>query len=462
PGGRAALRRQDRLAFYLACCSARRSLTGCAPRLDDRGRPIQPSSDLVELARVAGLEGPQRLDRAILPLGSQCLDRVEAVWAHAHEAEVTGAEPALSEWVLETEDRERRRRVAISEGRTDPTSGALLVESGHAPIAEALRARLLDRPLTPRILSGLAACGFRAFCELIVRLRLPEERGEQMDPRDGGNVRHRCLRDAFAALARAGLLPLVGGERRGRELEVFLGAARAALDAYEAEAPVGHPLVWAAERRTIERQLRRVYGRELSDPGWTPTWFELPFAAGSSTGQLSLFDPSGRPESRPALRLELATGHAFLGGRLDRVDQKPGALRVIDYKTSGLPSLVDRLRHGFRESDLQLAIYALLAREGLAPGADVDAVYLSLTDAKVGESLGEIGSKAGTDLGLFFALDAPRRERCRAEGLPNLAERIGELVERALRGDFPVTPGDCRGCDYFGSCRVGAFYEEWE
>ncbi|MHB8420893.1 MAG: PD-(D/E)XK nuclease family protein [Myxococcales bacterium] len=465
PSGRAALVRQQRLAFYLACCSARVSLTGSAARLDGRGRPAEPSAQLRELARASGLDEPLSLDRPILPIGELCLSRAEAVWAHAEEPDVTRAEPEQAAWAGETRDRERRRHLAIREARADPTSGGLL-SAEDAELGETLRARLFGRPLSPKLLSLLANCGFRALCEVVLRLGPRAERDEQLDPRESGNVRHRCLRDGFLALARSGLLPLAGGDRRERELEVFLGAARAALDGYESEEPVGHPLVWAAERRAIERQLRRLYGRELEDPGWLPTWFELPFAPGGGpVGQLSLFAPAEDLASlRPPLSIDLPGGSVLLGGRLDRVDRSvaPGRLRIIDYKSSGLGTHVRRLARGFGESELQLAVYALLARHGLAAGGAVDAAYVSIADAELNGSIAALAGKQGIDLDLFLAVDPASRERCRAEGLPNLAERIGELVAGASRGELPVTPGDCRGCDYASACRVGGYYEEWE
>jgi hypothetical protein len=254
--GRVAQRKQERLGLYLACCSARLTLSASAPRMDVGGSPIEPAALLRELARVAGREEPERLERPLLPVGELCLTRGEAIAAHWQDPALRSAEPGPVAQVAQLAERERRRREAIIAGRADPASGALAGGSeGAAELLARLVARLERKPLSPSLLELMAGCGFRALCDRILDLGPPEERGEELAANEGGTVRHACLKAAFEALGREGLLPLEGGTRRRRELQTFLGGANAALDAYEREAPVGHPTVWAAERRTIVRQL---------------------------------------------------------------------------------------------------------------------------------------------------------------------------------------------------------------
>jgi hypothetical protein len=355
--------------------------------------------------------------------------------------------------VEQDEARERQRHDSIVLGRASPASGALAI--GDRAIAELLpllRARLEKRPLSPSLLEMMAGCGFRTLCERILDLKPPDERSEELAPNESGTVRHRCLHAGFEALRQAGLLPLQGGDRRGLELQTLLGAARAALDAYEREEPVGHPTVWAAERHTIERQLGRLYGRELADPGWEPSYFELEF-------QQPPAEPTG-PAPRPPLRLDLPSGAALLGGKIDRVDRAGAKLRVIDYKSGSIGGRARHLEDDLGKSELQLAIYALLVRQALAPGAPVDAAYLSIVEAKLSKTMGDIGEKQGIDLDLFLATDETSRARCRAEGRLNLVDRIGELLAETRAGHFPVTPGNCGYCDHVSACRVGPYYEE--
>jgi RecB family exonuclease len=467
--GRVAQRKQERLGLYLACCSARLTLSASAPRMDVGGSPIEPAALLRELARVAGREEPERLERPLLPVGELCLTRGEAIAAHWQDPALRSAEPGPVAQVAQLAERERRRREAIIAGRADPASGALAGGSeGAAELLARLVARLERKPLSPSLLELMAGCGFRALCDRILDLGPPEERGEELAANEGGTVRHACLKAAFEALGREGLLPLEGGTRRRRELQTFLGGANAALDAYEREAPVGHPTVWAAERRTIVRQLVRVYGRELTDRGWEPAYFELGFQreAGGDPAQappqLSLWAqprPADEPRRDP-IRLDLPGGAVLLGGKVDRVDRRAGGLRVIDYKTGGIDSKQRHLAEGFGETQLQLAIYALLVRQALAPASTVDAAYISISEAKLSKTIATVCGQQEVDLELFLATDDASRARCRDEQLPNLVERIATLVARARAGEFPVTPGDCRYCDHVSACRVGPYYEE--
>jgi RecB family exonuclease len=507
--GRGAQRRQERLRLYLACCSARLTLSGSAPRMDVGGSPLEPAAFLRELARIAGHEEPQRVERPLLPVGELCLTRAEAVAAHWKEPALRAAEPERTAQIGQLADRERRRREAIVAGRADPVSGALAVGESAASLAAELVARLEKKPFSPSLLELMAGCGFRALCDRILDLGPPEERGEELAANEGGTVRHRCLHAGFEALRREGLLPLRGGERRRRELQTLLGGARAEMEAYEREAPIGHPTMWAAEKRIVERQLTRVYGRELSDGDWEPAYFELEFRRASigsggpsaaqpsasaapgglpplrpvggtppdpaasqmlahplrpsPTPQLSLFArpaPPGDESRREPLLLSLPGGPALLGGKIDRVDRRPGGLRVIDYKTGGIASKQRNLADGFGQTQLQLAIYALLVREALGKGSTVDAAYISISEAAISKTIAALCEQDAIDLDLFLATDEASRARCREEGLPNLVERIAQLVARARAGDFPVTPGNCRYCDHVSACRVGPYYEE--
>ncbi len=455
PSGRAARERLERLRFLLACCSATEGLTASAPRLGARGEPLAPSPWLIELCRAVGREGPEELRAGRRPRGAACLDRLEVAAAHLGEPPFEAAEPALAAEVRELRERERSRREAIRARRAAPTNGRLADPALREPLARLL-AFPPEKPLSASTLDRLAACGFRAFAEKLLRVLPPTERGDELEAREAGSVRHRALRAAFEALRRERLLPLQGGARRGRELDVMLAAARAELDLAEREAPTGHPVAWRAERASFERRLVRIHDRELGDPGWLPERFELSFGAGPPR-------EGAPPPSEPALPplpLELESGPAALGGAIDRVDVQPGALRVIDYKSGRADGYQKRLLRGLGETQLQLLVYALLARERLAPGAKVDAAYLSIEDGELTKGVEEICGAQRLELGLLLSLDPRERARARAEGRPNLLARIEELVGAARRGELPATPGHCRGCDYVAACRVGPDYAE--
>jgi DNA helicase-2/ATP-dependent DNA helicase PcrA len=110
--------------------------------------------------------------------------------------------------------------------------------------------------------------------------------------------------------------------------------------------------------------LRRYEERERSSG--TPRWFERSFSF-----------PLGAHQIR---------------GRVDRIDELPGGgYELIDYKT-GLPRTAAALR-----GDVQLALYALAARETWQIEATERTYYYVLDDQRVSIGLDESDSSAITD-----------------------------------------------------------------
>jgi hypothetical protein len=68
----------------------------------------------------------------------------------------------------------------------------------------------------------------------------------------------------------------------------------------------------------------------------------------------------------------------------------------------------------------------------------------------------------GIDPDAFLSADPEVRARCRAEGTPNVLERVTELLSAARTGALAVQPGDCQHCKLVAACRVGPRYLEWE
>jgi DNA helicase-2/ATP-dependent DNA helicase PcrA len=174
--------------------------------------------------------------------------------------------------------------------------------------------------------------------------------------------------------------------------------------------------------RSLERLMR------LFESGWRRTGF------GSSDDELQF-----RDRAREAMRLyweresvaegvpvwlerkfDFEIGEHHVRGRVDRIDRLPGgALEVIDYKTG------ERRTEAQLESDLQLALYRLAARE-------------------VWELDVAIGS-------YYYVLDG---EKVAAPTKPDDAERVERTVlqvgEGILRQDFEPRPSPevCSWCDY--------------
>ena len=128
----------------------------------------------------------------------------------------------------------------------------------------------------------------------------------------------------------------------------------------------GLPAMWVVRRRQIVENVRQYLAWELPKLGqWVPRYFEFSFGY----------------DSRAAARLEQRdrTGQLSnlrLRGKIDRVDVKDGAHRVVDYKSGTIPG-----RKGYLDgATLQSALYmAALGASGLTPA---EAEYRSIRQRK--------------------------------------------------------------------------------
>jgi DNA helicase-2/ATP-dependent DNA helicase PcrA len=154
-----------------------------------------------------------------------------------------------------------------------------------------------------------------------------------------------------------------------------------------------------------ERQLREKaraaltrYHERLGSEGGEPRWFERSFTF-----------PLGRHHIR---------------GRVDRIDALAGGgYELIDYKT-GVPRRAEQLR-----DDVQLALYALAAREAWQIEATERTYYYVLDDARV-----RLGAEDG----------APAW----------IEETVGEVADGIMAQSFEPTPSYavCSMCEYRIAC----------
>ena len=186
--------------------------------------------------------------------------------------------------------------------------------------------------------------------------------------------------------------------------------------------------LWALEQQELLEILElTIAALGKASEGWRPYAYE------------QVFGLQGKPE----LRIELEGGDVLVRGVIDRVDRNTeGEVRIIDYKTGGSHLSKDDLISGRR---LQLAIYAMGARDALGLGEPVEGIYWTIRGAKAGAL--KLGSfKAFTDDGVY---EGP-------EGAMELARRhVDRFVEGVRAGDYaPAAPeGGCPSyCPVVGWC----------
>jgi DNA helicase II / ATP-dependent DNA helicase PcrA len=167
---------------------------------------------------------------------------------------------------------------------------------------------------------------------------------------------------------------------------------------------------------------------DLFEAGWRRTGFgssddELQFRDRAREAMRLYWERESAAEGEPVWlerKFDFQVGPHHVRGRVDRVDRLPGGdHELIDYKTGERKSEADL------ESDLQLALYRLAAREAW-------------------------GVEAGTG-SYYYVLDA---EKVAAPVRPDDAERVERTVlqvgEGILGQDFEPTPSPavCGWCDY--------------
>jgi superfamily I DNA/RNA helicase/RecB family exonuclease len=167
---------------------------------------------------------------------------------------------------------------------------------------------------------------------------------------------------------------------------------------------------------------------ELFEAGWRRSGFgssddELQFRDRARTAMRLYWQRESESEGEPVWlerKFDIRIGTHHVRGRIDRVDRLPdGTHELIDYKTGERKSEADL------ESDLQLALYRLAAREAW-------------------------GLEAGSG-SYYYVLDA---EKVAAPVRPDDAERVERTVlevgEGVLGQDFEPRPAPttCSWCDY--------------
>jgi DNA helicase-2/ATP-dependent DNA helicase PcrA len=183
-----------------------------------------------------------------------------------------------------------------------------------------------------------------------------------------------------------------------------------------------HKEAIAGEEDSLERLM------ELFEAGWRRTGFgasddELQFRDRAREAMRLYWEREREADGEPVWlerKFDMRIGEHHVRGRVDRVDRLPGGgHELIDYKTGARKSEADL------ESDLQLALYRLAAREAW-------------------------GLEAGTG-SYYYVLDA---DKVAAPVRPDDAERVERTVlqvgEGVLGQDFEPRPSPtvCGWCDY--------------
>ncbi len=424
---------EARLLFDFVCEAARERLVLIVPRTEGAtGRPRLPSRILLSMAS-AQAGRPVGLDdfMAGLPLavvwrhasGLRPPVGDEATWVDARERDVAvlsslgaacagGTGRAYLDTVLGDEAEAERRLGAWEAGRS-PVPGArdgLLSGDARAALAAP---RLFAAETHPTRVERYIACPFAFLLRDVLGLDAPDEPGATLDieAREFGTLVHDILERTFTAVI-ADDLSLDGALAA---LERAWGAGCAVA---ERRGVTGAALAWEVRRRLLLDDLGETVRR---DPV---------FKAGEGR-PLAVEWRFGERHGRP-VEIPVAAGFTVrFAGRLDRVDEVPDGVRIVDYKTGGGGAEKARLKAGL---SVQLPVYQSALRQ--TEGRDcLDIVC---------------GYRFVTRKGEFAELTLEIDERAAAARLRDVVARVAELVDEGVFARS--TAGRCQSCDIGYAC----------
>ena len=276
-----------------------------------------------------------------------------------------------------------------------------------------------------RVLTLQAACHFRAFAELRLHAREPEQVEEGVRPLDRGSMLHAVLEHFWLRLSdQRALLAL---DAAGREAEVDRAIAEATRKQSNLRSAAYPAHLQEAETASLKRIVGEWLELEAARPPFTVLSTEQQRVA--EFGQL-------------AMRL-----------RIDRIDRlQDGSLLLIDYKTSGKSPAAWM---GGRPEEPQLPMYAVSDEE--------DVSSLAYAVLRRGES--GMSGLSSEDRGIAGLQPAELWLERREDGphtwaalLEEWKDTLRELAEGYRRGSVLVNPRDgaqsCRYCALHALCRI--------
>ncbi|MBU1274369.1 MAG: PD-(D/E)XK nuclease family protein [Proteobacteria bacterium] len=450
-----------RLLLLLGSAQKGAVLSCCAADLD--GSPRSPSLLLEQIARRLGREDELKAPAGSVfgetPAVAKCRDR-RSLWSalvrdllrprlaaapqdglaqaalHALARDPAVADSWRSLAARARVEEHRLRLEAMPPEDRQARGGAydgLLQEGAAREFLAELLAEPSCRKFSPTTLETYVACPMRWFLARMLGLSEPREPGWDLERSEEGSWVHETLARFFAP---SEFDPTWDQAAQTERLGRCLNQAREDL---AGQGRAGHGQVQESRHQVLARTLGQVVAREMADmAALRPSRVEAEFG-----------------KDDPGLRVDMEQGDPlFLHGRLDRLDQAPGMLRVVDYKHVSQPGKVTGplKKEDLGVSAFQMPVYLAAARE-LWGKAD-DAMSARVAPTRKIEQKPLQGEFQPGDP--FLAVDTATRRELAAVGQPNLFNGIADLWSRLQDGNFMPLPQKkaCEYCPMSGVCRA--------
>ncbi len=349
--------RREMLLFQRMFATARKRLTISWHTVERGGKPTQRSlylEEILERLSDPDIEQPGRpADVLVPPLELVACERdlKNIAFLDGTTREAAKRFPHIASAAVVESDRQSASPFGAHDGVLSSDANLKFIASEFGP----------DAVFSATSLEQYASCPFRFFEERLLRLFAVETTAQTLDKRVEGSVIHRAL-ELFHRDHAGKSVPDI-------PVDVARDAMASALEQAFTETTRGqmhlsHGLL-AAEKAKLSRVLQQylAIARDAGDSEWKPADFETVFG-GSREGESGF----------PPYRLALDDGSVLLRGRIDRIDERAGEIRLVDYKSSEVSA--GDITSG---RTFQLALYALAAESVVRPRARCDsAVYLAV------------------------------------------------------------------------------------
>ena len=348
---------EEKLLFTLLLGAAQERFYCSFQRADESGRALAPSWYIDELKRALNDQG-RPIDTIAIQRGitekaaTAPFDRKDFLLPKELAIRLTLEERDPSALIEATASLpalyQQGRRIVTA---IDQSGDRLLPYDGALADFDSYWKHFSERGPSPTALETYARCPFQFFAYHVLRLE-PLDWPEEVlgpSPAEFGELGHKILTALYHALIDAGYF---ASKAATVNVETtLLAVAAGAFADYEESNPVGYPLAWQSFKDGLVQLLRQVIAQdlaELSQSGFTPTSLET---------EVKTRLPADWPEPLKNLAIR---------GRMDRIDRKDIALRVIDYKfklgASRATADKNLIRAAVRGERLQPPFYYMLAQ----------------------------------------------------------------------------------------------------
>ncbi len=375
----------EREYFYQAVTRPREKLLLTRPRLADSGAEWQPSPFWEEVQRLFDVQSIQ-LSTESIPAPDEAASLTELVGSMVFYPD---CRPAMDHLDEESPDRIKNLHEAARNFDQRYSTSSTPLNGDLRDWARLFRTEFeASYGWSPSSLEGYHSCPYLFFVGRVLKLKPRMEPAEGLDAAQLGSIYHQIFEQLYRTLD-------LEQRTDPEKLRAILPSiARIILDEAPAEQGFRETAWWRETRQEIANNVARsiVALAEIQED-FVPVGFEQRFF-GPNT--LTVYD---------------GDDHFLLRGVIDRVDRdQMGRSRIVDYKTAGPYSYTKQtLESGDK---IQIALYALAARDALDQGEPVDGFYWHIQQAQASRlTLREYGPSEAIDVAVGHAWDSVRGAR---------------------------------------------------